>query len=385
MKVLVVLRRVGPYHHARFQEAVSSGLDLVVLETRSESNEYAWDFEIRPSYKVVTLPKSLNIEIDIPNAQLDQSFDLILVKEKPIAVVSVGWSDRSYLRLINSCFVKKIPMIIISDSRFIDKSRSFFNEFIKRQLLRNFQSALVAGRQSRAYLKRLGIKEDVIFQPWDVVDNSYFYEKKLNSNKTMEPHFLCVSRFLERKNHETILKAYADYQNNGGSWNLRFIGSGPLEKQIHSLALNLPNPSRFYLDSFQQQEELANSYCNASAFILSSTQDTWGLVINEAIASQLPCIVSTSCGCSCDLIENEKSGFTFNPKDFKALSILMKRIEEQSLLDRQMIIDLANERLLEFTLESFANGLKQAVEASLVNPRFSKRGVFVARLLSKCL
>ena len=34
----------------------------------------------------------------------------------------------------------------------------------------------------------------------------------------------------------------------------------------------------------------------------SDTGETWGLVVNEAMASGLPCIVSAACGCAEDLI-----------------------------------------------------------------------------------
>ena len=74
---------------------------------------------------------------------------------------------------------------------------------------------------------------------------------------------------------------------------------------------------------------MVNYYKKASAFILPSYFDNWGLVVNEAIASGLPCIVSKNCGCAKDLIVNGISGLIFDPYNVKELSLLMDKIENQ--------------------------------------------------------
>ena len=51
--------------------------------------------------------------------------------------------------------------------------------------------------------------------------------------------------------------------------------------------------------------KLREFYSNAKVFLLFSKSDQWGLVVNEAMASGLPCIVSTECGCYEDLIKNK--------------------------------------------------------------------------------
>ena len=45
--VLIVLHRVGPYHHARFQVAAAAlKCPLLVLQTRPQSQEYPWSFVV---------------------------------------------------------------------------------------------------------------------------------------------------------------------------------------------------------------------------------------------------------------------------------------------------------------------------------------------------
>jgi hypothetical protein len=49
MKVLFFLRRIGPYHHARFGDAARH-IDLTVVETRPSSQEYPWQFKATGKY-----------------------------------------------------------------------------------------------------------------------------------------------------------------------------------------------------------------------------------------------------------------------------------------------------------------------------------------------
>jgi glycosyltransferase involved in cell wall biosynthesis len=53
---------------------------------------------------------------------------------------------------------------------------------------------------------------------------------------------------------------------------------------------------------FLNQTEVSRAYVAADVLVLPSDyNETWGLVVNEAMASGLPCIVSDRCGCAEDL------------------------------------------------------------------------------------
>ena len=163
------------------------------------------------------------------------------------------------------------------------------------------------------------------------------------------PHFLCVSRLVEVKNHRGLLSAFLAYQRQGGTWGLMLIGSGPLESELRQSMTQLPDPSRVTLLPFQQLSDLTASYAQASAFVLASTTDTWGLVVNEAMSAGLPCLVSNACGCSIDLIEHGRTGWSFNPRDLQSLTALMHQVERQTPQARAVMQQAARERLVGFS------------------------------------
>jgi glycosyltransferase involved in cell wall biosynthesis len=57
----------------------------------------------------------------------------------------------------------------------------------------------------------------------------------------------------------------------------------------------------------------------------SDARETWGLVVNEAMACGRPAMVSTSAGCCEDLI-NDRTGWSFALGDYETLARLMERV-----------------------------------------------------------
>ncbi|MDM7935837.1 MAG: glycosyltransferase [Cyanobium sp. CZS 48M] len=378
--LLIALHRIGPYHHARFTAAAAQ-LELQVLETRPTSQEYPWAFDPSGHYPIYRLSGQPHPEADAPTVALDRQLHQLLDDLQPEAVVSVGWADRAYQRLLLACHSRHIPILIVSDSRQRDQPRSPAKDWIKQQLLRGYSAALVAGIESRAYLLKLGFPAAAIAQPWDVVDNHCFAATAALA--ATEPHFLCVSRFVAKKNHAGLLAAYGTYQRQGGAWGLQLIGTGPLEAEIRAAIAAVPDPCRVLLQPFQQIKQLSESYRVASAFVLASTSDQWGLVVNEAMAAGLPCLVSSSCGCAADLIEHGLTGWCFDPADPAALTATMHAAERQLPAQRQAMTIAAHARLEAYNPASFANGLQQALEWARDHPRRSHRAALVAALLSR--
>ena len=382
MRVLIALHRVGPYHRVRLVAAAHAGMNLTVLQTRPLSQEYPWTIDSTGPYELEELTGASDPEADPPLPLLDRQLRALLDRCRPAVIVCVGWADLAYQRLLLLAQRRRIPVVIVSDSRERDEPRSIAKEWLKRQLLRGYSAALVAGGESRAYLRSLGMDPAVIQQPWDVVDNDFFARAAAQAGPR-QPHFLCVSRLVSKKNHQGLLAAYANYQRQGGRWGLQLVGGGPLQKAIESWILTLPDPARVQLLPFCQLAELGRLYGQASAFILASTSDQWGLVVNEAMAAGLPCLVSDACGCAMDLIEHGVSGWCFDPTRSATLAELMLTAERQSAPDRAAMVAAARRQLEGFAPQSFATALRGAVLQALSHPRLSRRAACAAIVLSR--
>ena len=252
MKILIVLRNIGPYHNSRFESLLNSNIKLSVFETRPLSREYLWISNDNYKYDVYKFPMSSNVEVDIPNNDIDSFYKRYIPNIGPDVILSIGWADRTYQRLLLYGNKNKIPTIIVSDSiKKTEKNikRPFLKELIKKIILKGYSSAFVAGTESKNYLLDLGFRNEKIFAPWDVIDNRFFAKYSTREISPHRKYFLCVSRLLKRKNLMNLIKSFSDYQIRGGQWGLKIIGSGDQYENLVKLSERVCNKSDFEIIS----------------------------------------------------------------------------------------------------------------------------------------
>ena len=72
---------------------------------------------------------------------------------------------------------------------------------------------------------------------------------------------------------------------------------------------------------FLNQGEIPAAYAACDALVLPSDYgETWGLVVNEAMACGVPAVVSDAVGCGPDLVEEGQTGMIFPLGDIPALA-----------------------------------------------------------------
>jgi glycosyltransferase involved in cell wall biosynthesis len=101
-------------------------------------------------------------------------------------------------------------------------------------------------------------------------------------------------------------------------WGL-IVGDGPLKAAVDDYRRGTISLARS--QGFRTNGAFASTYAAADALVLPSTWgETWGLVVNEAMACGLPVIVSDQAGCAPDLVVEGETGFTYPCADVAALA-----------------------------------------------------------------
>src|SRR6266513_2023833 len=202
----------------------------------------------------------------------------------------------------------------------------------------------------------------------------------------MERDYIFVAAgSVKKKNLSGLMKGYAFYRSlagpNNGKWVL--LGDGPLRSHLLSLCHELDLDNDILLPGFIQYRELPAYYALADGFVHASTTEQWGLVVNEAMATGLPVIVSNRCGCVPDLVAKGENGFTFNPESVEDLSKLM--VDMSRLSDRRLEEMRAESRriIAGFTPTHFAIAAQGAIDVVKVTPIC--RATLLSSLLLKAL
>ena len=299
-----------------------------------------------------------------------------LNRDQPDAVLIPGYRNWPCYAALAWCKVNSRLAVLMSESQKQDFPRVRWREAIKRSLLKLFDAALVGGTPQVEYARELGFSPEVIFTGYDAVDNLFWQTQadlaRLNSHGWRlklglpERFFVAAKRFIPKKNIFELIKAYALYKSWAGekAWSLVICGSGPLEEEIRGLIETMGLQSDILLPGYKNAEEMAVFYGLASAFVhASSHAEQWGLVVNEAMASELPVLVSEICGCANDLVQNGVNGFTFDPFDVEGLALLMLKMSSGQV-DLEAMGAASRRIIAAWTPEVFARGLLQAVEAA---------------------
>jgi glycosyltransferase involved in cell wall biosynthesis len=299
---------------------------------------YQWEtVASSESFRKVTLFDDRDIA-DVPPSAIAKRMEDVLATVDPSVIAVPGWGDASSLIALRWASSRGVPALAMSETTESDMARNFLREAVKARIIGLFSGALVGGRHHGQYLQRLGMRADRIMLGYDCVDNDYFGAGAADAREKVEElrpslglpddYFLASSRFIERKNLPGLVRAYARYRKATGdrAWHLVLLGDGPLLPDLEALAVREGVREKLVLPRFVQYENLPTYYGLAKAFIHASLVEPWGLVVNEAMASRLPVLVSRQSGCAHELVQEGRNGFTFDANDQDRLVELMARV-----------------------------------------------------------
>src|ERR1043166_177522 len=378
--VAVVFHHIGPYHHARLN-AAADRVSVTGIEWSAKGYD-RWGAPDSPAryQKVSLFPEATDY---YPRkAELRRAFWSALEQANPNVVAINGWNNFGSLVATNCCTELGIPMVVMSESARDDEPRTWWKEAIKRRIVGLYSSALVGGQRHVEYLVELGMPRERIFTGYDVVDNDYFGRRtaeirnskfEIRSKRGLpENYFLASARFIEKKNLSRLIRAYAEYrrksQNAGNAmWDLVLLGDGPLREMLKSELATLKLNEHVHLPGFKPYDELPVYYALAKAFVHASTTEQWGLVVNEAVASGLPVIVSNRCGCAPELVNG--NGFTFSPTNEHELAARLLEMASLSESERRNLSDASYRISANFAPDLFGEGLERAASMAMKDPQ----------------
>ena len=233
-------------------------------------------------------------------------------------------------------------------------------EQIKAWMSREFfHKAFVSGKRSAAYLQSLSGKMLPFEEGYDVVDNAFFASRvaaiRSNATGSAPGPFLFIGRLAEVKNIPLLLDAYRSYKQNGGHRNLEIVGHGPYGNSLKASVQRAGLEESIQFFGFQPYDSIPAWYARTACLILPSVSEPWGLVVNEAMASGLPVIVSDRCGCADDLVEDGVNGYIFSAKNADSLTECMIAFDALSEADRRAMGRRSQEIIARFTPETWAN------------------------------
>jgi 1,2-diacylglycerol 3-alpha-glucosyltransferase len=371
-RVLILSEIISPYRIPVFNAlAEHESVDLhVVFLSETDAGLRQWRVykdEIRFSYEV--LP-SARFRAGRSSVLLNWKLRSCLEKFAPEAIICGGYNYVASWEALWWAKNHQTELILWSESNGHDaRSGLGLVESLKTYFLSRCDRFVVPGRASCEYLQTLGSGERSITIAPNAVDNDWF-QTQARSVRDRSPEFrkrlalpsrflLFVGRLVPEKGVFDLLDAYAKLASDTRSQiGLVFAGDGPSKAELERRAQSVL-PGEITFPGFLHREDLAGLYALAEALILPTHSDTWGLVVNEAMACGLPIILTSVAGCSSDLIENGWNGYIVPPRNPEELRAAINLLMQDPQL-RQKMSARSLERIEHYSPEACANGLAAA-------------------------
>lgn len=271
--------------------------------------------------------------------------DLIASRQFDAWIIN-GWRVKSEWQAVRACWKHKVPMLIRGDSHLLDH-RPPHTRIAKRMILGRwiprFDRYLTVGKLNEEYYKFYGADSSRFFPVRHFVDNERFTTRAAAANvETLRAQwkiaegatvFLFAAKFVEKKQPLVAIEAIEKLCARNAAAHLLMVGDGTLRQSYEEYCASRRLPVTF--TGFLNQSQMAGAYACADVLVLPSAYaETWGLVVNEAMACGVPAIVSDRVGCGPDLVRADETGMLFPAGDIDTLADVMSiYVENPALIE----------------------------------------------------
>ncbi len=347
LRLAVVLTHPVQYYAPVFQALALEGrLEICVFYTWSQAvggqvydvgfgKTIEWDTPLRTGYAYQVVPNIARPDssgfLGLRNPELVSRIEAWGAE----ALLIFGWNKYSHFRAM-SYFKGRLPVFFRGDSTLLDPMptwRRVLRKIVLRMVYRKIDHALAVGQDNRDYFLEAGVRVSKISISPHCVNNEFFADRSGDAEHQATQFrrqlripeaavvVLFAGKFQSKKVPDLLIKQFTKLKAEA---HLVLVGNGELEPELRMLA---EGHDHIHFMPFQNQSLMPAVYRLANVFVLPSMGpgETWGLAVNEAMASGRPVIVSDRVGCARDLVIENQTGWVVRAGDPDDLGRALKR------------------------------------------------------------
>lgn len=338
MRICVVTPQPTPYRDP-FWNAVAAqpGVELDVFYCYAKGDDRPWEIDWPFQFHAEVLPG--RAWLGQHNGYWNPAILKRLRAKRYDAILLGGYNHFTMLAAAWYGRKRGIPYYLMSEV-YLRQPRSRWKTVVKapflRLLLKHSAGGLPTGTLAKEYLLHYGLKEDRLCFVPNAPDidslrklaEPFWAKSKVEIRRSLglrtEPLVLFVGRLLALKNVDKLIAAFKKISDAYAS-QLVIIGSGPEESHLREMAIRTRVSERIHFRGFVSPRDLHQWYSAADVFVLPSSDETWGVVVLEALACGCPVVVSDMVGSGPDVINHVEVGSIVPVNDINSLAEAITR------------------------------------------------------------
>jgi len=249
------------------------------------------------------------------------------------ALLLMGWHRKCFIQALLTAKRIRLPVMVRGDSH-LQTPRSWLKrkskDLIYPHFLKMFDAALVVGERNRLYWNHYSYPPDQIFHSPHCVDNDWFavnasLEAGLELRRSLSVSHdtklvLFAGKLVAFKRPCDLIQAVSKVNSK---IDVVVAGDGELAGEIRALAES--KNVNLHMLGFCNQSRMPSVYAACDLLVLpSDARETWGLVVNEALAASRPVLISDHVGCAPDMAALLGSNVVFALGDTEHLAKQMR-------------------------------------------------------------
>jgi glycosyltransferase involved in cell wall biosynthesis len=256
-----------------------------------------------------------------------------LLRFKPDVVFSNSFGVWTILALLFKSLGKwRVVIAYEGSSPSVDYRSSPLRLAIRRLMVRSADASISNSTAGKEYLINIldAPKHRVFAHPYEVPCGQALRQSSLavqakTTAPSEQPIFLFVGSLKPRKGVHLLLDACCLLRQQGyQNYTLRVIGDGTQQQELMALTEQQGLTERVQWIGRVDYQDLGAYFQQADVFVLPTLEDTWGVVVLEAMALGKPALCSQWAGAA-ELIVEGKNGYCFDPQNPKELAEIMSR------------------------------------------------------------
>ncbi|PAF31564.1 hypothetical protein CHI14_13740 [Paenibacillus sp. 7516] len=322
LRTLLITNQIAPYRipvYNKVNQSASVDLTVWFLQEKESNREWNIDYsEMEFAYEQLRGFHIFLQKLDM-GVHLNPGLFWRLIRFNPDVVMTTGyeapgyWTGMVYAKLFRKKFVVWYGSTLHS-SRVQNK---IFNA-IRRFFFGKADAFVSYGTESAKCMEHYGVDPEKIVIGYNTVDVKYYRQYYKNSKNELignagKMQFLYIGQLIERKGLLQVLEALREVDSE--NWVFKIVGSGTdeaiLRKKVEEYGLS----ERVLFEGYKQKDQLGSYLAQADCLIFPSLIEVWGLVVNEALATNTFVLASKYAGATKDIIVDKQNGLVIDPLD----------------------------------------------------------------------
>lgn len=354
----ILTNLLAPYRAPVF-ERLADHFEVTVLCSGKESNRAQWRgtendvsrIKVRHSrgFTFAWTKRDRGAVLDTRYLHITPGLFTDLLRLRPDALVSDEMGFRTLVALGYGWLFDRPVWVWWGGTLHTERTIGPVKRVFRRHLAPRVRRWFSYGRTSTEYLVSLGVDPHGVVELQNCVQEQLYRDPAPPAFAlTPKPILICVGRLVPGKGVDLFLRAAARVQAGGFTFSILVVGDGPerdnLEQTVRQLSLR-----NVYFSAAHTPRDMPAIYRSGDVLVFPTLDDVWGLVVNEALWSGLPALVSNYAGCAGELVPESN---TFDPLDLaefvaKLQSAVKGELAPPDLTRLKTLAEVADEIALE--------------------------------------